>query len=119
VLTAEIFEVIANKHLELGEFTELFTRRSDVEHAYDKLQGIEGKPPFDDVYPYLKEFVIPFVQKDRTPRIWNTNNRDWDDTSRVPEKRPSVRDQLRAAAQEARERPTSPQKSKHKHDLER
>jgi hypothetical protein len=78
VLTAEIFEVIKSKQHELGGFTEFLTRRDDVEHAYSKLQGIEGKPPFDDVYQYLAKFIRPFVQKDKTPRIWNAGKQAWD-----------------------------------------
>jgi hypothetical protein len=119
VLTAEIFEVISGKHLELGEFTELLTRREDVEHAYEKLQGIDGKPPFNEVYPYMIKFVRPFTQRDTTPRIWNSGGRAWDDV-RVTEKRPSVRDQLRAAEQDAQEHPAStPQKARHKDEPER
>jgi hypothetical protein len=81
VLTIKIFEVIKSKQLDLGGFDELLTRRNDVEHAYNKLQGVENKPPFDDIYLYLKEFVYPFVQKDETPRIWSSGNREWNDVS--------------------------------------
>lgn len=83
VLSPEIFKVIASKHLELGEFTEFLTRRNDVEHAYNKLKGIEGKPLFDDVYAYLTKFVNPFALKDETPHIWNSGNRNWDNMNRI------------------------------------
>jgi len=120
VLSAEVMDVIARKHLKLGDFAEFFTRRNDVEHAYSKLQGVEGKPPFDNVYAYLTEFVRPFAQKEKTSLTWNNGNRNWDDTSRVVEKRPSVLGPLRAKAQQERERPASPpKKTKHKNDLER
>jgi hypothetical protein len=120
VLTAEIFEVISEKHLELGEFAELFTRRNDVEHAYDKLKGIDGKPPFDEVYPYLLEFVRPFAQRDKTPRVWNSGKQAWDDLSRMVDKRPSVLAQLRAAERELREHPAHPpKKTKHQDEPER
>jgi len=78
VLTTEIFEVIKNKLLELGDFSDFLTRRDDVEHAYAKLQGIEGKPPFEDIYSYLTRFIFPFAQKDRTPRIWNYRKQTWE-----------------------------------------
>ena len=120
VLTAEIFEVISRKHLELGEFTDLFTRRNDVEHAYDKLKGVDGKPPFDDVYPYLIAFVRPFAQRDTTPRVWNSGKKAWDDLSRMVDKRPSVLTQLRAAERELREHPAHPlKKIKHQDEPER
>ena len=77
--TAKIFDVITKKKLILGDFNEFFNRGNDVEHVYNKLQGVEGKPPFEDVYLYLKDFVLPFAQKDKTPRIWNSGSRNWDD----------------------------------------
>jgi len=81
VLTTEIFEVINSKQLELGDFSELLTRRDDVEHAYKKLQGIKGKPSFDNIYLYMTKFVLPFAQKDKTPKIWNDEKQAWDNTS--------------------------------------
>jgi len=119
VRTADIFNVMKRKSAPVGEFTEFTTRRNDVEHAYNKLQGIEGKPPFDDVYRYLMEFVRPFAQKDKAPRIWNNGSRNWDAVSRMIEK-PSLSDRLRAAAEMVREQQVSPpSKVKHKSDPER
>ena len=86
VQTAEIFEVIANKSLVLDSFAEFLTRWKDIEHAYNKLSGIDGKPPFNDVYPYLKKFVFPFVQKDKTLRTWNDKKQTW--------KEPFIQEQL-------------------------
>ena len=80
VLTTEIMGIIGSKHLELGEFTEFLTRRVDLEHAYNKLQGVDGKPLFDEIYQYLNRFVTPFVSKDKTPRVWNSGKRSWDDS---------------------------------------
>ena len=86
VNTAEIFEVIINKNLVLGTFAEFFNRRDDVEHAYDKLMGIEEKPLFDDVYSYLKKFVVPFAQKDKSPQIWNNGKQVWKEQPNISPK---------------------------------
>jgi len=85
VITAEIFDIIQSKQLVLGKFAELLTRRDDVEHAYNKLAGIDGKPAFDDVYAYLGEFVRPFAVKDETPKIWNSDKLAWEDVNRQAE----------------------------------
>ena len=95
VKTTDIYEVISNKRLELGNFTEFLTRRADVEHAYNKLQGVDGKPTFDEVYSYLTRFIHPFAQKDEKPRIWNSGKQDWDDVSRVIERPASPRQKTR------------------------
>jgi len=79
VFSIEIFEIIENKHLELGKFTEFLTRCDDVEHAYTKLQGVEGKPPFEDIYPYLTKLIYPFAQRDKTPRTWDYKKHVWSD----------------------------------------
>ena len=89
VRSTEIFEVLKSKQLEFGGFTEFLNRRDDVEHAYTKLHGIEGKPPFEDIYLYLTKFIFPFAQKDKTPRIWNYKEQAWADVNRMVEK-PSI-----------------------------
>ena len=78
VQTSEIFDVHKRKSIIIGEFTEFLTRRGDVEHAYNKLQRIDGKPDFNDIYSYLTQFVRPFAAKDKTPQIWNSVSRNWD-----------------------------------------
>ena len=79
VQTTEIFDVFKGKLAVVGEFSELFTQRDDVEHAYNKLKRMENKPLFDDVYTYLTQFVQPFAQQDETPRIWNSESLTWED----------------------------------------
>jgi len=79
VLTTEILGIIRSKRLDLGEFAEFSTRQVDLEHAYNKLQGVDRKPLFDEIYQYLNRFVVPFVLKDQTPRVWNSGKRVWDD----------------------------------------
>ena len=81
VQTSEIIKIITNKHLDLGGFNEFLTRRNDVEHAYNKLRGVENKPSFDEVYLYLTRFVYPFAQNDKSPRIWSSRKQTWTNVS--------------------------------------
>ncbi|MCL2433566.1 MAG: hypothetical protein FWD16_03495, partial [Clostridia bacterium] len=81
VLTVEIFEIIKDKSLVLGGFADLLTRRADAEHAYAKLRSIDNKPPFAEVYEYLAHFVQPFARREKTPRVWNSGSRVWEDLS--------------------------------------
>lgn len=119
VRTSEVFDVLGRKSAIVGEFAELFTRCNDVEHAYDMLKGIDKKPPFEDVYPYLIAFVRPFAQRNTTPRVWNSDKQAWDDLTRMIDQRSSVLAQLHAAEQESSERPAyPPKKTKHKDELE-
>ena len=79
VNTSEIYEVFGrNPDREIGKFAEFIHRRQDVEHAYEKLRGIENKPPFEQVYEYLRHFIHPFINEDKKPRVWNSKKLTWD-----------------------------------------
>ena len=78
--TYEIFSIYkSNPNREVGAFDEFYSRRQDVEHAYNKLAGIEGKPHFDDVYAYLSKFLEPFASRDEVPKVWDSASVRWDD----------------------------------------
>ena len=78
VRTSEIHDIIKKKSASFGEFTEFNTRRNDVEHAYNRLRGVEGKPLFIDVYSYLEKFLKPFAEKDDTSMSWNSDKQIWE-----------------------------------------
>jgi hypothetical protein len=118
LLTDEIYGTLRNKHRELDAFTEFRTRRQDIEHAYNMLKGIEGKPDFSEVYLYLERFVSPFARKDKTPRVWIPDKSEWEQDFQKSVNRPSTLAHIRAAEQE-REHPPAPRKKpKHKTDPE-
>jgi hypothetical protein len=77
VNAAEIIKIVKSKGREVGSFTEFYERRGDVEHAYNRLAGIENKPDFDEVYSYVERFVKPFAQDDLSLRIWDFNKSAW------------------------------------------
>ena len=80
VQTAEIFEIYKNNSSrEVGKFAEFLAQRLDVEHAYNKLYGVEGKPPFDEVYSYLVKFVQPFADRDEVSQLWNSDVVAWEE----------------------------------------
>ncbi|GHV39765.1 hypothetical protein FACS189490_03870 [Clostridia bacterium] len=81
VNTTEIYGVTKNKGRVIGSFTEFRGRRDDVAHAYERLAGIEGKPPFDEVYSYVERFVEPFANNDAMRRVWNCDKSVWEDAT--------------------------------------
>jgi hypothetical protein len=82
----DIYDTLERKKRRLGTFIEFRTCRRDVEHAYDMLRGIEGKPCFSEVYPYLEKFLLPFILKERAPRTWNPHRAEWDREFQITEK---------------------------------
>jgi hypothetical protein len=79
IATSDIYEIQKMKGRELEDFSEFYSRQQDVEHAYNSLKGVEGKPAFAELYAYLEKFISPFAQKDETPRLWNISISEWED----------------------------------------
>jgi hypothetical protein len=79
VRTSEIYGILRNKGRALGAFAEFNSRRQDVEHAYERLAGVEGKPSFEEVYSFLEKFIKPFSEGDETPRVWSIDKESWED----------------------------------------
>jgi hypothetical protein len=80
--TDEIYKVIDSKGLQINDFTpflEQVSGKQGIEYAYNRLNGVEGKPPFETVYAKLKAFLMPFIECDRTPRAWNADMVEWGD----------------------------------------
>ena len=77
VKTTEIYENSCKSGNEIKSFYEFYNRKSDVEHAYNKLKGVENKPSFDKIYGYLEKFLRPFAENDRRNRAWNSNILLW------------------------------------------
>lgn len=114
VHTQEIFRIYDNNPTRnVGIFDEFYSRRQDVGHAYDKLTGISGKPPFDDVYAYLSKFLHPFANRDEVSKVWNGDTVSWDILSQIADRnivpsavavseKPSVIDEIREAKKNQR-----------------
>jgi hypothetical protein len=105
IKTQEIYNVMTRKSAMVGRFAEINNRRDDIEHAYGKLRGIEGKPLFSDVYPYLIKFLHPFALNDITPRVWNNEKQSWDDCR---DKKPSLLAQMRKIEEEIERKKSNP-----------
>ena len=105
VRTSEIYEIFRNHpERKVGVFDEFYNRRGDVEHAYNMLKGIEGKPPFDDVYLYLSKFVRPFAMRDETPMVWNSAGTAWEGELNKETEKLSVGAAIRADREARRKR---------------
>lgn len=77
VRTKEIFEICEKTKREINSFNAFLNRKNDVEYAYNKLRGIDGKPSFSDVYTYLSSFLYPFINKDCIDKIWDISDLSW------------------------------------------
>ncbi|MCH5199704.1 MAG: nucleotidyl transferase AbiEii/AbiGii toxin family protein [Oscillospiraceae bacterium] len=67
----EICDICSSREKEIYSFDGFFNKKSNVEHAYNKLGRIEGKPDFAVIYEYLSVFFKPFAEKKLLEEIWN------------------------------------------------
>jgi hypothetical protein len=78
VQTIEIFDIYEKNKRELQDFNAFLNRKAELEHAYNKLMGVEGKPDFVDIYLYLNKFLNPFIQRENN-KVWNSKTESWQD----------------------------------------
>ncbi|MCL2053172.1 MAG: nucleotidyl transferase AbiEii/AbiGii toxin family protein [Oscillospiraceae bacterium] len=76
IKTADILDACRVKGREMGSFNALYTRRADLEHAYNKLVGVKNKPDFNEIYPYITNFTKPFAEKSINKK-WDINALAW------------------------------------------
>ncbi len=70
-----LIENLSNK--QLGNFEELFHREQDLNHAYNKMTGVENKPCFEDVYNYVTVFCNKLkndLQRQTSKNLDNLDN---------------------------------------------
>jgi len=79
IRTRAIVDICSAKGREMGDFDAFFSRKSDIEHAYNRLKDIDGKPDFDSIYSYLREFAKPFVRNERSNAVWDCDSVSWRD----------------------------------------
>jgi len=77
IQTKEIFDIYVKTKRELQAFDAFLNRVPELEHAYNKLTGVEGKPDFKIIYSYLNIFLNPFIQKDYNNKIWENKKELW------------------------------------------
>lgn len=77
IRTGEIYDIYNKTDRELKSFDEFLRRQTDLEHAYNKLRGVDGKPRFTDIYSYLDKFLRPFIEKDYVDKMWDSEDMLW------------------------------------------
>lgn len=79
VKTQNIFRAFEKTNRICGDFNTFSTRTNDMEHAYNKLNVVKGKPPFYVVYNYLQKFFTAFSKHvPEQDKIWNCKTMVWE-----------------------------------------
>jgi hypothetical protein len=73
----DIYKLWASEKRSLGDFAPFLTRSDELEFAYNKLQRIEPKPDFAQIYEYLTAFLEPFITPSLTNHVWECEDGRW------------------------------------------
>lgn len=66
----EVFRLVHTNGKKLEDFHAFRTNKEDLQHAYEKLHGVENKPEFSALYERLETFLAPFIEKKLRPIVW-------------------------------------------------
>lgn len=80
VNASEIFNVCKKVNRDIQSFNAFYNKIPEIEHAYNKLRGVIGKPDFTVVYKYLYKFIQPFTDKEISNKVWQPQKCTWTET---------------------------------------
>jgi hypothetical protein len=74
---SELHKYWMKENRPIGTFKTFMNRREDVEHAYNKLRRVIGKPGFRELYEYLNAFLAPFIEPTPSSEFWDNKKSAW------------------------------------------
>lgn len=78
----DIFDYSKKYKREINDFSAFSQKRNEIEHAYNKLNSINGKPEFNEVYTFLDKVFTPFRERIQKDFFWNSEKLEWLDSSK-------------------------------------
>lgn len=78
----DIFDYSKKYKREINDFSAFSQKRNEIEHAYNKLNSINGKPEFNEVYTFLDKVFTPFREGIQNDFFWNFEKLEWQDSSK-------------------------------------
>ena len=74
----DIFSAFQKTGRVCGKFQKFLNQKEDLEHAYNKLNIVKGKPSFEEIYSYLLLFLEPFYNDNpKSNSIWDNDKKEW------------------------------------------
>ena len=76
----DIFSAFQKTGRVFGKFQKFLNQMEDLEHAYNKLNIVRGKPSFEEIYSYLVLFLEPFYKENtKSNSVWDNDKKEWSD----------------------------------------
>jgi hypothetical protein len=91
IKVSDIIDTCGKEGRTLSPFSEFLNRKTELEHAYNRLQRIRGKPTFEEIYSYMASFLRAFIERSSEDLVWNSRDHAWAKGDRHPKKRAADR----------------------------
>lgn len=76
--TESVYHINQMRGRKFQDYDGFLNHKLELQHAYERLRGIEGKPDFEELYNHLHKFLTPFIVGEQSAMIWNPQICIWD-----------------------------------------
>ena len=76
--TESVYHINQMRGRTFQNYDGFLNHKSELQHAYERLKGIDGKPDFEGLYNHLHKFLKPFISDEQSAMIWNPEKFIWD-----------------------------------------
>lgn len=77
IKTQDIYKIADSTNRKISSFEKFLSENDKLEHAYQRLTITVGKPEFNQIYNYLKKFIIPFKNGCKENMVWSCKSVEW------------------------------------------
>lgn len=78
----DIFDYSKTYKRDIKDFSAFLQKKNEIEHAYDRLYSVYGKPEFNEVYTFLDKVFTPFREGIQKDFFWNSEKLEWQNSSK-------------------------------------
>ena len=75
--TGSVYHINQMRGRTFQNYDGFLNHKSELQHAYERLRGIDGKPDFEELYNHLHNFLKPFISGEQSAMIWNPEKFIW------------------------------------------
>lgn len=95
--TESVYHINQMRGRTFQNYDGFLNHKLELQHAYERLREIDGKPDFEELYNHLHKFLKPFISGEQSEMIWNPEKFIWDKKYKYMKVTPEQAELLRKA----------------------
>lgn len=95
--TENVYHINQMRGRTFQNYDGFLNHKLELQHAYERLREIDGKPDFKELYNHLHKFLKPFISGEQSEMIWNPEKFIWDKKYKYKKVTPEQAELLRKA----------------------